>query len=200
MYFFLAKKYPKTETEKKLLQNWWLCVHLPQTTPPPPFHKKKKRQNPTTFWYRKTLLQMYLTIQVTSTTSGRTFSALNRLRNYLRSTMREDHLNNYLLIRASDILRGRGVTKFRYMKIREDPQNSLAILCNTCRYNISETCLGYWGCLIAANLQIYRETSSPQRVNDVPKLPGVSYVAKNWALVMMLKALPLANFFRKLGC
>ena len=46
MYFFLAKKYPKTETEKKLLQNWWLCVHLPQTTPPPPLPQKKKKTEP----------------------------------------------------------------------------------------------------------------------------------------------------------
>ena len=43
-------------------------------------------------------------------------------------------------------------------------------------------------------MQIYLETSSPQWVNNGPKLPGVNYVAKNWALVVMLKALPLANF------
>ena len=43
-------------------------------------------------------------------------------------------------------------------------------------------------------MQIYLETSSPRQANNVPKLPGVNYVAKNWALVVMLKALPLANF------
>ena len=32
-------------------------------------------------------------------------------------------------------------------------------------------------------------------VNNVPKLPGVDYVAKNWALAMMLKALPLVHFW-----
>ena len=37
---------------------------------------------------------MYLTIPVTSATSERTFSAL---KNYLRSTMKQDHLNNYRL-------------------------------------------------------------------------------------------------------
>ena len=31
-------------------------------------------------------------------------------------------------------------------------------------------------------------------MNNVPKLPGVNYVAKNWALAMMLKALPLVHF------
>ena len=43
---------------------------------------------------------------------------------------------------------------------------------------------------ICINLQIYLETSSPQQANKVPKLLGINYVAKNWALVMMLKALP----------
>ena len=42
--------------------------------------------------------------------------------------------------------------------------------------------------------KIYLETSSPQCANNVPKLPGVNYVAKNWALVVTLKALPLAHF------
>ena len=72
------------------------------------------------------------------------------------------------------------------------PRNSREILSNTCQYNISY--LGHWGCLIAVNLQIYLATSSPQRANNVPKLQGVNYVAKNWALVMMFKALPLAHF------
>ena len=31
--------------------------------------------------------------------------------------------------------------------------------------------------------------------NTIPKLPGVDYVAKNWALAMMLKALPLVHFW-----
>ena len=39
---------------------------------------------PSTFWCRKTLLPMYLTITLTS---ARTFSAFRRLKNYLRSTM-----------------------------------------------------------------------------------------------------------------
>ena len=74
------------------------------------------------------------------------------------------------------------------------PWNSREILSNTCWYNIFETYLGYWGRLIAESLQIYLETSSPQCAKNVSKLPGVNYVAKNWALVMMLKALPLVHF------
>ena len=35
------------------------------------------------FWYRETLLRMYLTLPVTSATSERPFSALSRLKNYL---------------------------------------------------------------------------------------------------------------------
>ena len=51
---------------------------------------------------------------------------------------------------------------------------------------------------IGANLQIYLETSSPQPANNVTKLPGINYVAKNWTLLTMLKALTLAHFSRAL--
>ena len=45
------------------------------------------------------------------------------------------------------------------------------------------------------SLQIYVETSSLKRANNVPKLPGVDCVGKNWALAMMLKALALVYFW-----
>ena len=61
-------------------------------------------------------------------------------------------------------------------------------------YSNFETCLSYWGYLLAVNPQIYVKTSSLKCANNVPKLPGVDYVVKNWALVMMLKALPLVHF------
>ena len=57
-----------------------------------------------------------------------------------------------------------------------------------------ETYFGYWVCLIAVNMQIYLETLSPQRASNVPKLPGINYFSKNWALVVILKALPWALF------
>ena len=44
------------------------------------------------------LLLMYLTLPVVSAASERTFSALRRLKNYLRSTIKQDRLNNCLLI------------------------------------------------------------------------------------------------------
>ena len=58
-------------------------------------------------------------------------------------------------------------------KTREIPRNLLEILPNTCWYNIFETYLGYWSCLLAVNVQIYLESSSLPRGNNVPKLPGV---------------------------
>ena len=48
---------------------------------------------------------------------------------------------------------------------------------------------------LAVNLQIFFETSSLNRANNVPKLPGVNYVVKNSALAMMFKALPLVHFW-----
>ena len=87
----------------------------------------------------------------------------------------------------------RNPAKFR--KTRKIQRNSVKILSTTCLYNIFETYLSYWGYLLAANLQIYLETSSLKGANNVPKLPGVDYVAKNWALSIMLKALPLVHLW-----
>ena len=57
--------------------------------------------------------------------------------------------------------------------------------------SVFETFFSYWSYLLAVNLQIYLGNSSLKRANNVPKLPGVDYVAKNGALALMLKALPL---------
>ena len=92
-----------------------------------------------------------------------------------------------------DISRRRRAAKFT--KTRKIPRNSVEILSNTCLYSNFETCLSYWGYLFAVNLQIYVKTLSLKRANNVPKLPGVDYVVKNWALAMMLKALPLVHFW-----
>ena len=86
----------------------------------------------------------------------------------------------------------------KFTKTQKMPRNSVEILSNTCLYNIFETYFSYWGYLIAVNLQIYLRTSSLKRANNVPRLPRVDYVAKNWALAMMLKALPLVHFWRAL--
>ena len=83
----------------------------------------------------------------------------------------------------------------KFTKTRKIPRNSVEILSNTCVYNISETYFSYRGYLLAVNLQIYLGTLSLKHTNNVPKLPGVDYVAKNWVLAMMLKALPLVHFW-----
>ena len=102
---------------------------------------------------------------------------------------------------ASDISHGRRAEKSRQIcEIHKNNQNTakfgrVEILSNTCLYSNFETCLSYWGYLLAVNSQIYLKTSSRKRANNVPKLPGVDYVVKNWALAMMLKALPLVHFW-----
>ena len=101
-----------------------------------------------------------------------------------------------LYVWASDISHSRGATKFT--KTHKIPQNSVDILSNTCLYNIFETYLSYWGCLLAVNLQIYLETSLLKCANNVLKLTGIDYVVENWALAMMLKALLLVRFWRVL--
>ena len=52
------------------------------------------------------LLKMYLTIPVTSATLESTFSALRLLKNYLRSTMKQDCLNNCLLMHCHKLTTG----------------------------------------------------------------------------------------------
>ena len=44
------------------------------------------------------LLQLYLTFPVTTATAERSFSALRRLKTFLRSTMTECRLNNLFLL------------------------------------------------------------------------------------------------------
>ena len=85
-----------------------------------------------------------------------------------------------------------------FTKTRKILQNSVEILSNTCLYHIFETYFSYRSYLLVVNLQIYLGTSSLKRANNLPKPPGVDYVAKNCALAMMLKALPLVHFWTAL--
>ena len=50
--------------------------------------------------------------------------------------------------------------------------------------------LGLFTCCKLATL-----SSSLKSANNILKLPGINYVVKNWALAMMLKALPLVHFW-----
>ena len=79
----------------------------------------------------------------------------------------------------------------KYAKYREIWKKSYQILVSTAFFKLISAIGAY---LLAVNLQIYLETLSLKRANNVPKLPHVDYVARNWALAMMLKALPLVHF------
>ena len=82
--------------------------------------------------------------------------------------------------RASDISRSRGPAKFRYF--REIPRNSPKnakyhqIRQKYFQIHVGKTylilILAIRPVLFTPNVQIYLETSSLQRVNNVPKLPG----------------------------
>ena len=65
----------------------------------------------------------------------------------------------------------RNPTKFP--KKREIPRNPPEIFPNTCRQNILILILAIRPVLFPPNVQIFLETSSLQRVNNVPKLLGV---------------------------
>ena len=87
----------------------------------------------------------------------------------------------FTCIRASDISRGRGPAKFRYF--HEIPRNSQKntkyreIRRKYFQIHVGKTylilILAIRPVLFTPNIQIYLEISSLQRVNNVPKLPGV---------------------------
>ena len=94
--------------------------------------------------------------------------------------------------RASDISRSRGAAKS--CEIHKNTTKTAKFGRNLIKYMSVQhiwTYFSYRGYLLAVNLQISLRTSSLKRANKVPKLPGVDYVVKNWALAIMLKALPL---------
>ena len=90
----------------------------------------------------------------------------------------------------------RNSTKFT--KTRKIPQNSVEILSNTCLYSNFETWLSYWGYLLAINSQIYVKTSSLKRANNVPKLPGVDYVAKKLGTSHDVKGFAIGSFLERI--
>ena len=98
--------------------------------------------------------------------------------------------------RASDISRSRGAAKS--CEIHKNTTKTAKFGRNLINYMSVQhiwTYFSYRGYLLAVNLQIYLRTSWLKRANKVPKLPGVDYVVKNWALAIMLKALPLVPGF-----
>ena len=101
-----------------------------------------------------------------------------------------------LIVRTSDISRCCSAAKFT--KTHKIARNSVEFLSNTCLYNIFETFLSCWGYLLCGklvNLSSNVITEMCKQLPETPKLPGVDYFVKNWALAMMLKALPLVQFW-----
>ena len=86
-----------------------------------------------------------------------------------------------VLDRASDILRGHRPAKFRYFRKipRNSPKNAKyrEICQKYFQIHVGKTylilILAIRPVLFTPNVQIYLETSSLQRVNNVPKLPGL---------------------------
>ena len=97
------------------------------------------------------------------------------------------------LSRAFHISRGRGPAKFRYF--REIRQKYFQIRVGK-KYLI--LILAIRPVLFTPNVQIYLETSSLQRVNNVPKLPGVLRLMVRETLTIMLMALGFAHFSSEL--
>ena len=93
-----------------------------------------------------------------------------------------------------DISRRRRAAKFT--KTRKIPRNSVEILSNTCLYKLSfSQLMGLFTCRKLVNLSWNLGTETCKQRPETSKLPGVGYVAKNWALAIMLKALPLVHFW-----
>ena len=86
-------------------------------------------------------------------------------------------------------------------EIHKNTQNTVKFGRNLIKYmsvkhiwNFSQL-LGLFTCRKLVNLSWNFVTETCKQRPVTPKLPGVDYVAKNWALAMMLKALPLVQFW-----
>ena len=84
----------------------------------------------------------------------------------------------------------------RFTKTRKISRNSVEILSMSVRHiwNFFQL-LGLFTCRKLVNLSENFVTEMCKQRPETPKLPGVDYVAKNWAPAMMLKALPLVHFW-----
>ena len=90
-----------------------------------------------TFPNLETIFKIFLTIPIANASGVRSFSALKRIKNYLRMTVSEDHLNDLAVIYIeSDFLRNISYDKlidtFAAQKTRK---KNLFCLCSTkCKY------------------------------------------------------------------
>ena len=97
-----------------------------------------------------------------------------------------------------------GLLNFRVVaepQIHKNMQNTAKFGRNLIKYrsvqhiwNFSQL-LGLFTCRKLVNLSWNLITETRKQRPETQKLPGIDYVAKNWALAMMLKALPLVHFW-----
>ena len=95
-----------------------------------------------------------------------------------------------LIVRASDISR------------RQNTQNTAKFGRNLSKYMSVQRIwkfsqlMGLFTCRNLVKISRNFVTETCKQRPETPKLQGVDYVAKNWALAMMLKALPLVQFWK----
>ena len=107
---------------------------------------------------------MYMTLHVASKTSERTFSALRRLKNYLRSTLKQDRINNCLLMHCH--------------KSITDTPNTIKITKKFACTN--EQCKGHFVKFVKGT------TDAHSWVKDIPSVP---YVSKRFAATALLSVI-----------
>lgn len=86
-------------------------------------------------WEVHKLSWMYMTLYVASKTSERTFSALRRLKNYLRSTLKQDRINNCLLYALSQVDYRHTLHYKDYKEVRLCQRTMQGTFCKICEGN-----------------------------------------------------------------
>ena len=79
----------------------------------------------------------------------------------------------------------------KFTKTRKILWNSVEILSNTCLYSNFETCLSYWGYLLAVSSQIYEQRSETTRRRLCCEKLGTSHDVKGFAIGSFLEVLLL---------
>ena len=90
-----------------------------------------------------------------------------------------------VIYRASNLSRSRGAAKFT--KTHKIPRNSVEILSNTCLYSNFETCLSYWGYLLAVSSQMHEQRSETTRHRLCCEKLGTSHDVKGFAIGSFLE-------------
>ena len=90
-----------------------------------------------------------------------------------------------VIYRASNLSRSRGAAKFT--KTHKIPRNSVEILSNTCLYSNFETCLSYWGYLLAVSSQMHEQRSETTKRRLCCEKLGTSHDVKGFAIGSFLE-------------